>query len=86
MQHFLDPEKRGSKFECTPPKPLSKPRPPVEPRPGSADTELSREVGYTLPLTNNSRINPFNPKTAKIEIDSTVSPPNTTPPSTRLCE
>ena len=86
MQHFLDPEKRESKFECTPPKPLPDPIPPVEPRPGSADTELSREVGYILPLTNNSRINPFNPQTAKIEIDSTVSPPNTTPPSTRLCE
>ena len=57
MRHFLDPKKRGSKFEYTP-------IPPVEPRPGSADTDLSREVGYTLPLTNNSRINPFNPKAA----------------------
>ena len=86
MQHFLDPENRESKFECTPPKPLPEPIPPVEPRSGSADTELSRQVGYILPLTNNSRINPFNPKTAKIEIDSTVSPPIRTPPSTRLCE
>ena len=84
MRHFLDPEKRGSKFEYTPPKPLPKPIPPVEPRPASADTDLSREVGYNLPLTKNSRINhnPFNPKAAKIRIDSTVSPPNTTPSST----
>ena len=76
MRHFLDPKMRGSKFEYTPPKPLPKPIepkvrqplpkpiPPVELRPGSADTDLSREVGYTLPLTNNSRINPFNPKAA----------------------
>ena len=64
MRHFLDPKKRGSKFEYTPPKPLPKPIQPVEPWPGSADTDLSREVGYTLRLTNNSRINPFNPKAA----------------------
>ena len=86
MRHFLDPEKRGSKFEYTPPKPLPKPIQPVEQRPGSVDTDLSREVGYTLPLTNNSRINAFNPQIAKIRIDSTVTPLNTTPPSTRLFE
>ena len=98
MRHFLDPGKRGSKFEYTLPRrlpkpielkvpqPLPKPIPPLEPRPASADTDLSREVGYTLPLTNNFRINPFNPKAASIRIDSTVSPPNTTPPSTRLRE
>ena len=64
MRHFLDPEKRGSKFEYIPPKPLLNLIQPVKPWPGSADTDLSREVGYTLPLTNNSRINPFNPKAA----------------------
>ena len=86
MRHFLDPGKRGSKFEYAPSKLLPKPIPPVEPRPGSADTDLSREVGYTLPLTNNSRINPLYPQIAKIRIDSTVTPANTTPPSTCLCE
>ena len=47
-------------------------------------TQIWAEVGYNLPLTKNSRINhnPFNPKAAKIRIDSTVSPPNTTPSST----
>ena len=32
MRHFLDPGKRGSKFECTPPRPLPKPMPPVIPQ------------------------------------------------------
>ena len=32
MQHFLDPGKRGSKFEYTPPRPLPKPIPPVIPQ------------------------------------------------------
>ena len=47
-------------------------------------TQIWAEVGYNLPLTKNSRINhnPFNPKAAKIRIDSTVSPPDTTPSST----
>ncbi|CAH3152784.1 unnamed protein product, partial [Porites evermanni] len=31
MRHFLDPEKRGSKFEYTPPRPLPKLIQPVEP-------------------------------------------------------
>ncbi|XP_073256458.1 uncharacterized protein [Porites lutea] len=56
MRHYLDPGKRGSKFEYTPPKllqkaiepevpqPSPKPIPPVNPRPASADTNLSREV------------------------------------------
>ena len=33
MQHFLDPGKRGFKFEYTPPRPLPKPIPPVIPQP-----------------------------------------------------
>ena len=69
MRHYLDPEKRGSKFEYTPPKPLPKtiepkvyqplpkPIPPVDPRPASADTDLSREVGDNLLLPLNSRNN-----------------------------
>ena len=57
MLHYLDPEKRGSKFEYTPPKPLPKPIPPVDPRPASADTDLSREVGNNLLLPLNSRNN-----------------------------
>ena len=48
MRHYLDPGKRGSKFEYTPPK-------PVDPRPASADTDLSREVGDNLPLPLNFR-------------------------------
>ena len=32
MRHFLDPGKRGSKFEYTPPMPLPKPIPPVIPQ------------------------------------------------------
>ena len=67
MRHYLDPGKRGSKFEYTPRKPLSKPIepevpqpspkpiPPVDPRPASADTDLSREVGDNLPLPLNFR-------------------------------
>ena len=67
MRHYLDPKKRGSKFEYTPPKHLSKPIepevsqpspkpiPPVDPRPASADTDLSREVGDNLPLPLNFR-------------------------------
>ena len=31
MRHFLDPGKRGSKFEYTPPRPLPEPIPPVIP-------------------------------------------------------
>ena len=69
MRHYLDPEKRGSKFEYTPPKPLPKliapkvpqplpkPIPPVDSRPASEDTDLSREVGDTLLLPLNSRNN-----------------------------
>ena len=69
MRHYLDPEKRGSKFEYTAPKPLPKtiepkvhqplpkPIPPVDPRPASADTDLSREVGDNLLLPLNSRNN-----------------------------
>ena len=69
MRHYLDPEKRGSKFEYTPSKPLPKtiepkvhqplpkPIPPVDPRPASADTDLSREVGDNLLLPLNSRNN-----------------------------
>ena len=72
MRHYLDPGKRGSKFEYTPPKllqkaiepevpqPSPKPIPPVIPRPASADTDLSREVGDNLLLPLNFRIiNPF---------------------------
>ena len=67
MRHYLDPGKRGSKFEYTPPKPLSKPIepevpqpspkpiPPVDPRPASVDTDLSREVGDNLLLPLNFR-------------------------------
>ena len=67
MRHYLDPKKRGSKFEYTPRKPLSKPIepevpqpspkpiPPVDPRPASADTDLNREVGDNLPLPLNFR-------------------------------
>ena len=33
MRHFLDPSKRGSKFEYTPPRPLPKPIAPVVPQP-----------------------------------------------------
>ena len=67
MRHYLDPGKRGSKFEYTPPKPLSKPMepevpqpslkpiPPVDPRPASVDTDLSREVGDNLLLPLNFR-------------------------------
>ena len=69
MRHYLNPEKRGSKFEYLPPKPLPKtiepkvhqplpkPIPPVDPRPASADTDLSREVGDNLLLPLNSRNN-----------------------------
>ena len=69
MRHYLDPEKRGSKFEYTPPRPLPKPIepkvrqplpkpiPPVDPRPTRADTDLSREVGDNLLLSLNSRNN-----------------------------
>ena len=32
MRHFLDPGKRGSKFEYTPPRPLPKPIPSVIPQ------------------------------------------------------
>ena len=32
MRHFLDPDKRGSKFEYTLPRPLPKPIPPVIPQ------------------------------------------------------
>lgn len=32
MRHFLDPSKRGFKFEYTPPRPLPKPIPPVIPQ------------------------------------------------------
>ena len=66
MRHYLDPEKRGSKFEYTPPKPqlpkptepkvpqpLPKPIPPLDPRPASADTDLGREVGDNLLLPLN---------------------------------
>ena len=71
MRHFLDPGKRGSKFEYTPPKPLPKPiepkvsRPlptpilPLEPPTASAGQDLGRKVGYNLNLTINSRINQF---------------------------
>ena len=67
MRHYLDPGKRGSKFEYTPPKPLPKPIepevpqpspksiPPVNPRPASADTHLSGEVGDNLLLPLNFR-------------------------------
>ena len=43
MQHFLDPDKRGFKFECTPPRPLPKHTPPVvhhQPLPKPEATEL----------------------------------------------
>ena len=33
MRHFLDPSKRGVKFEYTPPRPLPKPIAPVVPQP-----------------------------------------------------
>ena len=71
MMHFLDPGKRGSKFEYTPPKPLPKPIEPKVPRPlptpilplepptASAGQDLGREVGYNLHLIINSRINQF---------------------------
>ncbi|CAH3175270.1 unnamed protein product, partial [Porites evermanni] len=51
MRHYLDPEKKGSKFEYTPPKPLPKPIepkvrqplpkpiPPVDPRPAKSDKD-----------------------------------------------
>ena len=57
MQHYLDPGKRGSKFEYTPPKPLPEPIPHVDLRSASADTEISREVGDNLLLPLNCRNN-----------------------------
>ena len=57
LRHYLDPEKRGSKFEYTPPKALPKPIPPVDPRSASADTDISREVGDNLLLPLNCRNN-----------------------------
>ena len=57
MRHYLDPGKRGSKFEYTPPKPLSEPIPPVDPRSASAGTDISREVGDNLLLPLNCRNN-----------------------------
>ena len=58
MRHYLDPEKRGFKFEYTPPKPqLPKPIPPVDPRSASPDTDVSREVSDNLLLPLNSRNN-----------------------------
>ena len=57
MRHFLDPEKRGSRFEYTPPRPLPKPILPVDPRLTSAHSDLSREVGDNLFLPLNSRNN-----------------------------
>ena len=57
MRHFLDPEKRGSKFEYTPPRPLPKPIAPVVPQPSRkpeapevprlATPYSRREVGLT---------------------------------------
>ncbi|XP_073256055.1 uncharacterized protein [Porites lutea] len=43
MRHYLDPGKRGSKFEYTLPKPLPEPIPHVDLRSASADTDISRE-------------------------------------------
>ena len=69
MRHFMDPGKRGSQFEYTPPKPLPKPIEPEAPRPlprpilpleppsASADPGLGREVSCNLHLTVNSQTN-----------------------------
>ena len=53
MRHYLDPGKRGSKFEYTLPKPLPEPIPHVDLRSASADTDISREVGDNLLLPLN---------------------------------
>ena len=57
MRHFLDPSKRGFKFEYTPPRPLPKPIAPVVPQPSRkpeapevprpATPYSRREVGFT---------------------------------------
>ena len=57
MRHFLDPSKRGFKFEYTPPRPLPKPIAPVVPQPSRKPEEPDvprpatpyppREVGLT---------------------------------------
>ena len=57
MELLLSPVSPGSKFEYTPPKPLPKPIPPVDPRSASADTDISREVGDNLLLPLNCRNN-----------------------------
>ena len=50
MRHFLDPSKKGSKFEYTPPRPLPKPIPPMIPQHlskpvvTSADRNVRQEV------------------------------------------
>ena len=50
MRHFLDPSKRGAKFEYTPPRPLPKPIPPMIPQHlskpvvTSADRNVRQEV------------------------------------------
>ena len=60
MRHFLDPSKRGFKFEYTPARPLPKPIAPVVPQPSRkpeapevpqpATPYSRREVGFTFLL------------------------------------
>ena len=71
MRHFLDPSKRGFKFEYTPPapRPLPKPIAPVVPQPSRkpeapevpqpATPYWRREVEFTVTANNNSPIQDY---------------------------
>ena len=50
MRHYLDPEKRGSKFEYTPPKPLPKPIEPIvrQPLPKPIPPMTNMQVFFLL--------------------------------------